>query len=87
MKRERRFAADLKVTPELLRDSVIPVEPVVRDQLTTMLSRDLIGPRGGRYIPFGDIEYLGSAVVGEDFIRGYVTYRARRMGRYVRPQR
>lgn len=86
--RERRFVAQYKVTDELLADSAIPVEPFVRDQLMSTLSRaHLYGPRGGRYVPVGEIEYLGSAVVGEDFIRNEVTFAAKRMGRYVRPRK
>ena len=87
MKRERWFVAGVKVTGELLEGSAIPVEPLIRRWAEKALS-ELRGPRGGRYVPFGDIEYLGSTVTADDFIRGgVVTFRARRWGRYVRPAR
>lgn len=84
MSRERRFFLDIKVRGAALAADEATLAGFVRRQLEQM--KEARGPRGGRYLLFGPIEYCGTAQVEDDFIRDLWTFRAARMGRYVRPK-
>jgi hypothetical protein len=89
-RRVRRFQAAVSVTRQLVdaaERGEFELVPETYRQLAEQLSGPLTGPRGGRYEPVGDIEYIGGSQVGDDFLRNLWTFAARRYGKYVRPRR
>lgn len=84
--RTKKFAAMIRVATY---KGEVPAElrEIVPEALTQKLSGDLKGPRGGRYVPIGDVAIFGPEMLGRDWEFGAVSYRATRMGRYVRPVR
>jgi hypothetical protein len=85
--RIKRFTAECQVSHLALADATFDLWGMVREDLEQHLSGDLRGPRGGRYVPVGDITHIEPGQTTDDFMHGTLSFRACRMGRYVRPNR
>lgn len=87
MARIKPFAANVEVTGEFLRQQPEDAQEIAHRGLVKKLSGSLTGPRGGRYEPFGDIQFAGPSPDLEQFHRDIYWFVARRNARYVRPSR
>ena len=79
--RMKKFWRAITVSEEAANDAGI--DAVVRAQLAE--DWPMVGPRGGRYVSVGPASEVTVGQLGRDFMTNSITYRVRRMGRYVRP--
>ena len=77
----KKFGRAITVSEEAANDPGI--DAVVRAQLAE--DWPMVGPRGGRYLPVGPASEVTVGQLDRDFMTNSITYRVRRMGRYVRP--
>jgi hypothetical protein len=82
--RTKLFRVNIRARNEFLADLPDAGRGVVEEQLRRRLSVPILrGPRGGAYVPFGEIEIRSSDAV--NWMTDETVLQGRRMGKYVRP--
>jgi hypothetical protein len=83
--RRKKFGCVVQIGEQLATLAPDAALEIAERRAIEYLARDQRGPRGGRYVPEGIVEFLGWAKMDWDFLYDTVTFRAEQWYRYVRP--
>lgn len=81
----RRITASVEMRAEALHDDPEVIRAMARRACIENLARGGYGPRGGRYVGVGEVEFTEDPM--ERFLSNSVMLHARQAARYVRPKR